>query len=162
MKYKTAVHDNYCTYLNYGLLEAPREYVLHGLVPGLNWAPFWPHPWACILLPRPTRSLAVNCNSSSFTPSTPLLYGWLLTKVQANITTTLHNTWHTCIYIKIVSLFILLSVHLPFFWAGWLPPTRTVCYKYKLPGFAEMILQYTLVPTLEKNIAKFMRLLITQ
>ncbi len=27
---------NYCTYLNSGLLEAPCEYVLHGLVPGLN------------------------------------------------------------------------------------------------------------------------------
>jgi hypothetical protein len=33
-------HNNYCTYLN--ILEAPREYVLHGLVPSLNWAPFWP------------------------------------------------------------------------------------------------------------------------
>ncbi len=27
---------NYYTYLNSGLLEAPREYLLHGLVPGLN------------------------------------------------------------------------------------------------------------------------------
>ncbi len=27
---------NYCTYLNSGLLEAPRKYVLHALVPGLN------------------------------------------------------------------------------------------------------------------------------
>jgi hypothetical protein len=37
-------HNNYCTYLNSRLLEAPREYILHGLVPGLNWAPFWPLP----------------------------------------------------------------------------------------------------------------------
>jgi hypothetical protein len=36
MKYKTAIHDNYCTYFNCGLLEAPGKYLLHGLVPGLN------------------------------------------------------------------------------------------------------------------------------
>ncbi len=35
---------NYYTYLNSGLLWAPREYVLHGLVLGLDWAPLWPHP----------------------------------------------------------------------------------------------------------------------
>jgi hypothetical protein len=34
--YKMASAYNYCTYLNSGLLGAPREYVLHGLVPGLN------------------------------------------------------------------------------------------------------------------------------
>ncbi len=35
------LHIFYCTYLNRSFLEAPREYVLHGLVPDLNWAPFW-------------------------------------------------------------------------------------------------------------------------
>ncbi len=50
--------------------------------------------------------LAVYCNGSSFTPSAPLLSGWLLTNVQANITTILHNTWYTYIYITIVLLFI--------------------------------------------------------
>jgi hypothetical protein len=38
-EYMTLKDDNaynYCTYLNSGLLEAPREYVLDGLVPGLN------------------------------------------------------------------------------------------------------------------------------
>jgi hypothetical protein len=34
--YKMANAYNYCTYLNSSLLEASREYVLHGLVPGLN------------------------------------------------------------------------------------------------------------------------------
>ncbi len=33
--YKTTVHNGQCTYLNSGLLEAPREYVLHGLVLGM-------------------------------------------------------------------------------------------------------------------------------
>jgi hypothetical protein len=35
-----------------------------------------------------------------------LLSGWLLTNVQVNITTTLHDTRHTCIYITLVLLFI--------------------------------------------------------
>ncbi len=58
MKYKTAIHDNYCTYLNCDLLEAPREYVLHGLVPGLNSAPFWPHPMSMHLVAMPS---SVSC-----------------------------------------------------------------------------------------------------
>jgi hypothetical protein len=33
--YRTTVHDSQCTYLNIGLLVAPREYVLHGLVLGI-------------------------------------------------------------------------------------------------------------------------------
>jgi hypothetical protein len=33
--YKTIVHNGQCTYLNSGLLVAPREYVLHGLVLGM-------------------------------------------------------------------------------------------------------------------------------
>ncbi len=46
-------HNNYCTYLNSHVLEAPREYVLHGLVPGLNWAPFWPLPLSKHLVATP-------------------------------------------------------------------------------------------------------------
>jgi hypothetical protein len=33
--YKTTVHNGQCTYLNSGLLVAPRKYVLHGLNPGM-------------------------------------------------------------------------------------------------------------------------------
>jgi hypothetical protein len=36
------MHSRLCTYLNSGLLVAPCEYVLHGLVPGIDWTPFWP------------------------------------------------------------------------------------------------------------------------
>jgi hypothetical protein len=35
-RYKTTMHDSQCTYLNSGLLVATREYVLHGLVPGID------------------------------------------------------------------------------------------------------------------------------
>jgi hypothetical protein len=34
--YKVTNAYSYCNYLNSGLLEAPCEYILHGLVPGLN------------------------------------------------------------------------------------------------------------------------------
>jgi hypothetical protein len=38
----TSVYDNQCTYLNSSLLVIPCEYVLHGLVLGIDWTPFWP------------------------------------------------------------------------------------------------------------------------
>ncbi len=38
-------HDNYCTYLNSRLLEAPREYVLYGLVPGIKLSPVLASPY---------------------------------------------------------------------------------------------------------------------
>ncbi len=41
-------------YLNSSHLEAPREYVPHGLVPGLDWAPFWPLPMRMHLVATPS------------------------------------------------------------------------------------------------------------
>jgi hypothetical protein len=32
---KTIIHNSQCSYLNSGLLVAPREYVLHGLILGM-------------------------------------------------------------------------------------------------------------------------------
>jgi hypothetical protein len=65
--------------------------------------------WACIMLPRIQFIATVQVS-----PQCLLLSGWLLTNVQVNITTTLHDTWHTCIYITLVLLFVLLSTHLQF------------------------------------------------
>ncbi len=55
-------HDNFLlaqlcnhklfTYLNSYLLEAPHEYVRHGLVPGLDWTPCWLSS-TCIFLDCP-------------------------------------------------------------------------------------------------------------
>ncbi len=56
--YKMTITHNYSTYLNSGLLEAPREDVLHGLVPGLNWAPLWPLPMTMHLV---ATSSSVSC-----------------------------------------------------------------------------------------------------
>ncbi len=100
------MHNNYYTYLNSGLLEAPCEYVLHGLIPGLNWAPFWPHPMSMHLVATPSSVSCCLSQRFKFHTQRLLLSGWLLTNVQVNITTTLHDTWHTCIYITLVLLFI--------------------------------------------------------
>jgi hypothetical protein len=77
-----------------------------------------PSPVSCCLLQR-----------VKFHTERLLLSGWLLTNVQVNITTTLHDTWHTCIYITSALLFILLYTHLPFFLAGWLIPTHRVGHR---------------------------------
>ncbi len=135
---------NYCTYLNGGLLGAPREYVLHGLVPGLNWAPLWPHPMSMHLVTTPSSVSCFLLHRFKFHTLRLLLFGWLLTNVQVNITTTPHDTWHTCIYITLVLLFISSFLHLPFSWAGLLPLTRTVCYStymyiYEGTGFTQTL-----------------------
>ncbi len=95
-----------CTYLNSHLLAAPREYVHHGLVAGLDWASFWSlspsmHP---VAMPNPVSCyLHISMGRVSLlTPS--LLSGWLLTNVQVNNITTLHNT-HEHIYITSALLF---------------------------------------------------------
>ncbi len=90
-KFRTAVHNGYCKYLNSGLLEAPREYILHGLVPAIDRTPLW------------TFLMSVHLVAM---PQCLLLSGWLLTNVQINITTTSHDTEQTCIYITLVLLFI--------------------------------------------------------
>ncbi len=86
--------------------------------------------WACILLPRPAQYLAVYCNGSSFTFSTFAI--WVASH---KCTSKHHNnsTWHmdTCTYITLICITInsfFFFTHLPFSWAGWLCPTRNVCY----------------------------------
>ncbi len=65
-------------------------------------------------------------------PQHLLLSGWLLTNVQANIRTTLHDTGHTCIYstthILSITNCILLSTLLQFSRAGWLFSISSVLY----------------------------------
>ncbi len=99
---------NYCTYLNSGLLEAPRKYVLHGLVPGLNWAhiPASPYEHASCCHTQPSIWLFIATAQVSHLAPSATVSGWLLTNVQVNITTMLHDTWHTCIYITLALQFI--------------------------------------------------------
>ncbi len=70
-KHITGTHDvtwkwtynNDCTYLNSHLLEAPREYVLDGLVPFLNRVPFWPLPLSMhlVAMPNPVFCCLLQC-----------------------------------------------------------------------------------------------------
>ncbi len=82
------------------LLGAPREYILHGLDPGLDWASCWsPFPSVFLVCPGPTSILlfAPTDRISHLTPS--LLSGRLLTNVQVNNITMLHDTYgHTNIH----------------------------------------------------------------
>ncbi len=99
-----------CTYLNSLLLEAPRKYVLHGLDPGLDWASFWsPSPNVFLVAMSPSILLFVPMDwVSHLTPS--LLSGQLLTNVQENNITTLHDTnGHT--YMHHIGITILLSFY---------------------------------------------------
>ncbi len=110
------MHKNYYTYLNSSLLRAPREYVLHGLVPGLDWASIWPHSMSMHLVATPNPVSCCLLQGFKFHPCF-LLSGWLLTNVQVNITTTLHDTCHTCIYVHHTSItinfFFLHIFHVP-------------------------------------------------
>jgi hypothetical protein len=59
-------------------------------------------------------------------PQRLLLSGWLLTNVQVNITTTLHDTGHTCTYNTLVLLFIFFFLHFFHF------PGQASCPPYPL------------------------------
>ncbi len=104
--------------------------LLHGLIPGLNWAPFWPLPMSMHLVAMPGPVSCFLLQRVGFHTLRLLLSGWLLTNVQVNITTMLHGicahmySSHQHYYSS------LLPTHLPFFLAGWLTPTHRVGYKY--------------------------------
>jgi hypothetical protein len=96
------------TYLNSHLLGAPREYVPHGLDPGLDWASCWSSfPCVFLVCPGPSSILlfALTDRVAHLTPS--LLPRRLLTNVQVNNITTLHDT-HGHTYIHHIGITILL------------------------------------------------------
>jgi hypothetical protein len=82
-----------CTYLNSHLLGAPREYVLHGLDPGLNWASRWfPFPNILLVCSGPPSVLLFAQMDQVSHSASSLLTGWLLTNVQVNNMAALHDT----------------------------------------------------------------------
>jgi hypothetical protein len=80
--------------------------------------------WACTLLLHPTQYLAVYYSGLGFTPSAFLLSGWLLTNVQVNNITTLHDVCaHMYIHhIGITILFFFLHLFQSSWQAGWSRP----------------------------------------
>jgi hypothetical protein len=102
---RTHNHDLYIL----DLLSAPREYVLYGLVPGLVWLSFWPPSPSMPCHVQPSILLFISMYQiSHLTPS--LLSGWLLTNVQVNNITTLHDT-HEHMYIHHIGITILLPFY---------------------------------------------------
>ncbi len=110
-KYKMTMHNSQCTYLNSSLLVAPLEYVLHGLVLGIDWTLFWPLLMSMHLVATPNP--VSNCLwwRFKFHPNVfCYLGGFSLMYIKH--TTTLYNTGHTRTYITLALLFTLLFVHL--------------------------------------------------
>jgi hypothetical protein len=68
-----------------------------------------PHKHASCCLAQPGTLLFIEAVQVS--PQCLLLSGWLLTNVQVNITTALHDTWHTCRYITTILLLIFFFLH---------------------------------------------------
>jgi hypothetical protein len=114
-----------CTYLIGYLLEAPREYIRHGLILGLDWA-FCQFSSAYILLVCLGILLFVPTIHVSHTH--PLLpTGQLNTGTQVNNMAVLHLIYVvTHIYITFTLLFISLFILLLHLWAGWLAPSLLV------------------------------------
>ncbi len=87
------LYEIYCTYLNSEFLEAPREYILHGLVLGLDRAPFRPPPCELTSCCHAQAGSLLFIATVQVSHLAPLLFGWLPTNVQVNITTFPHNIW---------------------------------------------------------------------
>jgi hypothetical protein len=71
------MHNGQCTNLNIGLLVAPREYVLHGLVLGVYRTRLCPLLASMHLVATPDPLMlfiAVNDNGSSFTLTSSALW----------------------------------------------------------------------------------------
>ncbi len=97
---------------------APREYVLHGLILGIDWAPFWPLLASMYLVATPNPVFNCILTTVQVSPQRLLLSGWLLTNVQVNITTVLHDASTHVQYIHQTSTTIHVLLYVHFFHAS--------------------------------------------
>ncbi len=98
--------------------------------------------WACILLPHPSGILLFIATVQVSHPRLPLS-GWLLTNVQVNIITMLHDTRHTCIYITLVLPFIA-SFYTSSIFLGRLAALHSLCLLHLLPYHRTNVRQPTI------------------
>ncbi len=133
-----------CTYLGFGLLEAPREYVLHGPLLAMYWLRLCPHSWEraleAMLVER--RLFIFLMTAAHISPNVFSLRVFL-----ANVQWTSHyniRQWHTFIlYITLyvhshphiihhihMYIHVFISSFLLLFMAGWLPSTLCVRYSF--------------------------------
>jgi hypothetical protein len=86
--YGATYYISQCTYLNIGLLEAPREYILHGPLLGIYWlssAPVLASVYLVATLVQRMLFIALR-TAAQVSPNVFLPSGWLLANVQVNIT----------------------------------------------------------------------------
>ncbi len=94
----------------------------HGLVPGLDWDSLWPPSLSMhlVAMSNPVSLFISMGRVLHLTPS--LLSGWLLTNVQVNNITRLHDT-HGHIYIHHIGISILLPLYTSSIFLGRPPGT---------------------------------------
>ncbi len=132
-RYKVTMHNGQCKYLNSGLLMAPRKYILHSLVLGIDWTPFWPLLMSMHLVATPNSVSNCLWRWFKFHPNVSCYLGGfsLMYNVLINITTTIHDTGHMYIHHTSITIHILLLfTPLPFSWASWLSSIPFICYSY--------------------------------
>ncbi len=99
-----------CTYLGFGLLEAPREYVLHGPLLAMYWLRLYPHsrePALEAMLVR-RRMFIVLMTAAHISPNVFSLRVFL-----TNIKwTSYYNTWQRHTSILYITLYVHLHPHI--------------------------------------------------
>jgi hypothetical protein len=124
-----------CTYLGYVLLEAPREYVLHGPLLSINWLRLCPHLGGPCLKPRRPEEDVYSPNDSCshftqhlFPPKVPQQH----TRIISDSRKQYHSHLLYITFIRTFTSFILYILFtyslLRIFMAGWLPSAPCVRY----------------------------------
>ncbi len=112
-----------CTYLGYVLLEAPREYVLHGPLLSINWLRLCPHLGGPRPKPRRPEEVVYSLNDSCsyftqrlFPPKLPQQHRQIISYSTGNI---IHTYYTSHIYTHLHLLFYMSCSHIHFFGSSW-------------------------------------------
>ncbi len=132
-----------CTYLSYVLLEAPREYVLHGPLLSIYSLRLCPHLGGPLPKPRHPEEVVYRLNDSCshftqrlFPPKVPQHIQRLFLTEHNNI---IHTYYTSHSYTHLYLLFYTSYSKLHFFWSSWqtgcpwlvVPDTNTIAVFYK-------------------------------
>jgi hypothetical protein len=111
-----------CTYLGYVLLEAPREYVLHGPLLSINWLWLCPHLGGPCPKPRCPEEVVYSLNDSC-SHFTQRLFPLKLPQqhIQNSYSTSniIHTYYTSHLYAHLHLLFYISCSHIHFFGSSW-------------------------------------------
>jgi hypothetical protein len=112
-----------CTYLGYVLLEAPREYVLHGPLLSINWLRFCPHLGGPRQKPRRPEEVVYSPNDSCshftqclFPPKVPQQHTRIISYSTSNI---IHTYYTSHLYAHLYLLFFISRSHIHLSGSSW-------------------------------------------